>query len=84
MDASPDTAAHDLKLLPKRRVLLDILLVLARELLQAAFERAHHLGNVAQVLVRDFLAHRLESLRCAVGQQNPLKKRMLWYTTWCA
>ena len=70
MGASPDAAAHNLKLLPKCRVLLDILFVLARELLQAAFERAHHLGNVAEVLVRDFLAHCLESLRCAVGAKS--------------
>lgn len=65
---SPDAGAHNLKLLPKSRVLVDVFLVFPRKLLQAALEGCHHVGDVAQVFLRDFLTDRLERLRGALSR----------------
>lgn len=65
---SPDAGAHDLELLSKSRVLVDIFLVFSRELLQAAFERCHHSRNVAQVFLRDFLTDGLKCLQRKISK----------------
>ena len=57
--SSPDARTHDLKLLPKGRILVDVLLVLARKLLEAHLERLHHSRDVAEVFLRGSLADSL-------------------------
>lgn len=60
---APDAGTHDLKLLSKSGVLVDVLLVFPCELLQATLEGCHHAGYVAKVLLRNSLADRLKRLR---------------------